>query len=285
MNTFTILLKRGMRNIIIALSLLFVVLAFSIPYLWMIGSSFKPRAEIFQYIFPFTWRTFVPVSPTFHNFVELFTTFKFGSSIFLSLYIAFLTVVFSIVVCSMIAFVLAKLQFKGRTLLFFYILATLMVPFEARIVPLYLVIRSLGVDNTIAAIYLPWIADAFVIFLFRQHLCEIPKDFYDAGLIEGCTHFRVYRSLMLPMITPAIVSAILIKFIWSWDSFIWPLVVIRNPRLQVITVAISNLFSDQDILWNIVFSAAFVTTIPVLVVFFMLQKYYIAGVTSSGIKG
>ena len=262
-----------------------IVLIFVTPYVWLVSSAFKPRAELFAHISPVSWRTFVPLQPTLNNIIAVLQEAELGSAMALSFFIAVTTVFISLLICSMMAFVLARLEFPGRNVVFFLILATLLVPFEARIVPLFFVMQNLRLDNTIPAVFLPWVADAFIIFLLRQHFAELPNDLYDAAITDGCSHFRVYWNIMLPNITPVLISAALIKFIWSWDAFIWPLIILRDPSLRVVQVAIGYLFGDQRILWEQVFAGAFISTIPILILFIALQRYYISGMVTSGIKG
>jgi multiple sugar transport system permease protein/putative chitobiose transport system permease protein len=278
-------IKRSARGLFRGVGIAIIILIFIIPYLWLVGSAFKPRDEIFRNIYPFSWKTFIPVNPTLQNFQNLFAETDFARSIFLSLGIAVVSVAISLLICSMIAFVLARLEFPGRGVVFTLILATMLIPFEARIVPLFFVMQDLNLDNTIPAVFLPWVADAFIIFLLYQHLKELPDELYDSAVVDGCSHFRVYWNIMLPNITPVLISAGLIKFIWSWDSYIWPLIVLRDPSLRVVQVAIAFLFGDQRILWGQVFAASFISTLPILIIFILLQRHYIAGMTSSGIKG
>lgn len=278
-------IKRSARGLFRGVGIAIIILIFIIPYLWLVGSAFKPRDEIFRNIYPFSWKTFIPVNPTLQNFQNLFAETDFARSIFLSLGIAVVSVAISLLICSMIAFVLARLEFPGRGVVFTLILATMLIPFEARIVPLFFVMQDLNLDNTIPAVFLPWVADAFIIFLLYQHFKELPDELYDSAVVDGCSHFRVYWNIMLPNITPVLISAGLIKFIWSWDSYIWPLIVLRDPSLRVVQVAIAFLFGDQRILWGQVFAASFISTLPILIIFILLQRHYIAGMTSSGIKG
>jgi multiple sugar transport system permease protein/putative chitobiose transport system permease protein len=277
--------KQSTRGLFKGVGIAIIILIFTIPYLWLVGSAFKPRDEIFRNIYPFTWKTFIPVEPTLDNFRNLFAETDFGRSLLLSVGIAVVTVIISLLICSMIAFVLARLEFPGRGLVFVLILATMLIPFEARIVPLFFVMQDLNLDNTIPAIFLPWVADAFIIFLLYSHFKELPDELYDSAIVDGCSHFRVYWNIMLPNIKPVLVSAALIKFIWSWDSYIWPLIVLRDPSLRVVQVAIAFLFGDQRILWGQVFAASFISTLPILFLFMLLQRQYISGMTSSGIKG
>lgn len=275
---------KPLRKAIIALSLLVLAGVFLLPYLWMLGSAFKSRSELFSYVLPVSWKTFIPVQPTLENFTKLLFELGFLRTLFNTLSLSAITVLGSVLLCSMAAFALSLLDFPGRKLAFFVIMFTMMVPFEARMLPTFLVVQDIGLSNTFTALYLPWLADAFLIFLFSNHFAEIPFDLYHAAVIDGCPHTRIYSKIMLPNITPALVSGALIKFFFAWDSYVWPLIILRSNRFQVLGVAIANLFTDQSIAWELIFSSALLSTLPVVMIFILLQRYYIAGMTSGGIK-
>ena len=261
-----------------------VVIVFATPYLWIVGSTFKTRQDLFDDLYPVSVKTFVPSNPTLENLVNLFTETKFARAFLNSVLVATMSVTFAVTINSMIAFVLAWLKFPGRRLLFVVILATLTIAFEAKLIPLFLTMQQLHLDNTLPSIFLPWITDAFIIFLLRQHFAELPQDLFDAAIIDGCSYFRMYWNVMLPNIVPALVSAAFIKFIFSWDSFIWPSIVITDESKTVITVALAKLFSDETVRWELVFAGSFVATIPVVLIFVFLQRYYVQGFVRSGLK-
>lgn len=263
---------------------LVIVVVFATPYLWIAGSTFKTRQDLFDDLYPVSLKTFLPSKPTTENLVELFTETNFAQAVLNSVVVATMSVTFAVTINSMIAFVLAWLKFPGRRLLFLVILATLTIAFEAKLIPLFLTMQQLRIDNTLPSIFLPWITDAFIIFLLRQHFAELPQDLYDAAIIDGCSFFRMYWQVMLPNIVPALVSAAFIKFIFSWDSFIWPSIVITDESKTVITVALAKLFSDEYIRWELVFAGSFVATIPVVIIFVFLQRYYVQGFVRSGLK-
>jgi len=269
---------------VILLSVLLVII-FATPYVWMIGSTFKPREEIFRYITPLSWRTFVPLNPTLDNISTLFVDLNFSRPLLNTLGVSIASVVLSLTVSSLIAFVLAWIEFPGRQIVFVAILMTLLIVFEAKLVPLFLIMQRLGLQNTYLSIFLPWVTDAFFVFLFYQHFKKLPKELMEAAIIDGCSYFRAYWNVMLPNIGPALISAAFIKFIFSWDSYIWPLITITDESKQVISVAIAKLFANEEVLWELVFAGSFVATIPIIILFFFLQRYYVEGVASSGIKG
>jgi ABC-type glycerol-3-phosphate transport system permease component len=272
------------RKTVFALLLGLLAMVFLLPYLWMLGSAFKPRSELFTYVLPVSWKTFIPLSPTLDNFKRLLVDLGFLRNITNTLLLAVVTVSGSVLVCAMTAFVLAMIEFPGRKLIFFLIMFTMMVPFEARMIPTFLVVQNLGLSNKFVALFLPWLADAFMIFLFTNHFSEIPFDLYNAAIIDGCPHYKIFWKVMLPNIGPALISGGLIKFFFAWDSYVWPLIILRSPKWQVIGVAIANLFTDQSIEWELIFAGSLLSTVPVVVLFFVLQKYYIAGMMSGGLK-
>ena len=268
----------------ILFALLLLASIFLLPYLWMIGSAFKSRSELFSYVLPVSWKTFIPVEPTLNNFSRLLFELGFIRTIANTLLLSAVTVLGSVGLCSMVAFALSMLEFPGRKPMLYLMLFTMKVPFEARMLPTFLIVQDLGLSNTFTALYLPWFADAFLIFLFTNHFSEIPFDLYHAAVIDGCPHTRIYSKIMLPNITPALISGGLIKFFFAWDSYVWPLIVLRTEKWQVLGVSIANLFTDQSIAWELIFSSALLSTLPVVVIFLLLQRYYIAGMTSGGIK-
>ncbi len=277
--------KRGSLKLFSFIGLGVLAIIFLLPYAWMLGSAFKTRTELFTYVIPMSWKTFIPLAPTMENFTRLIIDLKFYRNIFNSLLLAAATVSTTMIFCSMTAFVLSMLDFPGRKVIFTLIMFTMLVPFEARMIPTFLVVQGLGMSDTFIALFLPWVADAFLIFLFSNHFAEIPYDLYHAAIIDGCSHKRVFWSVMFPNILPALISGGLIKFFLAWDAYVWPLIIIRNEKKQVISVAIANLFTDQSVEWELIFSSAVLSTIPVVILFLFLQRYYIAGMTSSGIKG
>lgn len=272
-------------SLIKGMGLLALVVMFTMPFLWMIVSAFKPRAELFTNIYPFTWRALVPLHPTLDNFKTLFQQYNFATPMLNSIGLAIAAVVISLFLNSLIAYVLAWLEFPGRELLFIVILSTMLIAFEAKLVPLFLILQRLHLYNTYLGILVPWLTDAYFIFLLRQHFKGIPQEMFEAAILDGCSYFRVYWNVMLPNIIPGLISAAFIKFLFVWDSFVWPLIAVRDESKMVITVAIAKLFSNEYSLWELVFAGSFVATVPVIILFFFLQRYYIQGYVTSGLKG
>lgn len=260
---------------------------FLVPYLWMLSSSLKPLVEIFQYVVPMSWKTFIPQTLTLDSYRELFRLVPFPFSRYLlnSVFVALSVTVLSLIVNALAAYAFARLAFPGRGVLFAIFLSTMIVPFEVLAIPLYLQIRSFGWVNTYQALIIPWVANPLGIFLLRQFFQEIPRELEEAARIDGCSYFGAFRHVVLPNSIPALVAFALIRFQASWDAFLWPLIAAPSAEKRVIQVAIASFATEVQIRWDLTFAAATMATLPILVVFLLLQRYYVQGVVMSGLKG
>lgn len=269
-------------GVLIALAVGFVV-----PYLWMVSSSLKPYTEIFQYILPLSWKTFVPQVFTLDAYRELFRLVPFPFSRYLanSVFVAVTVTLLSLGVNALAAYAFAKLDFPGRGLLFGLFLSTMIVPFEVLAIPLYIQVRALGWVNTYQALIIPWVANPLGIFLLRQFFQEIPRELEEAARIDGCTYFGAFRRVVLPNSVPALVAFALIRFQASWDAFIWPLIAAPAAEKRVIQVAIASFVTEVQTRWDLTFAASTMATLPIIVLFLVLQRYYVQGVVMSGLKG
>ena len=262
-----------------------ILVVFVLPYVWMITSSLRPHAEIHRYTSPLQWRTFVPVQFTLTNYQEILVGLGFARAIANSLFVAVVTVGASLIINSMAAYALARMRFRGRDVVFGLALVILTVPQEATIIPLYIVVRELHMQDSYAALILPWIARPFNIFLLRQFFLELPRELEEAAVVDGCGRLRIYWSVMMPNIKPALVTSAMIDFLLSWDAFFWPLVVIQSPDLQLVQVAIASMIEPDITYWERIFAACTLVSVPVVIVFLKLQRYYVRGMVLSGLKG
>jgi multiple sugar transport system permease protein len=276
-------LAQGVRYLILTS----ISLAFIIPLLWMFLAAFKPQAEIFRYIYPVSWQTFLPQDWTLENFGRLLALEPYPFTRYLgnSLFVALTVTAGSLVVNAMAAYAFARLDFPFRNLLFVLFLLTVMVPFEAFAIPLYLQMRSFGWVNTYKALIIPWIANGAGIFLLRQFFLDIPRDLIEAARIDGCSHVGAFARIVIPNSVPALITFSLIRFQASWDSFFWPLIVAPSPEKRVVQVAIATFTTEVQTQWGLTFAASTLATLPILLIFLFLQRYYVQGVIMSGMKG
>jgi ABC-type glycerol-3-phosphate transport system permease component len=263
-----------------------ITLIFFIPFEWTFQGAFKSTKDIFDDAWPVTWRTFLPANPTLQNFYNIFVSWGFGRFMINSFYIAICQTVGTLIVSSLAAFGLTRLRFRFQDLLFALVMFVAFIPFEVVMVPLYVTVRSVGLINSYPALFLPWIANPFGIFLLRQAFMEIPRDFDESAIVDGANHFQIYWHIIIPNSKPALITLALMSFLWSWNSFFWPLIAMQDNAKQVIQVAIASFTLPYQLpAWGEIFAGATISTIPILIVFISLQRYYIKGAIMSGIKG
>lgn len=264
-----------------------IALFFIVPFIWMFLASFKPQEEIFAFIHPLSLKTFIPETWTLNNYQRLMALdpYPFTRYIGNSVFVAVSVTLGSLVVNSMAAYAFARLRFPGRDVLFVLSLVTVMVPFEAFAIPLYLQMRNFDWVNTYEALIIPWIANGAGIFLLRQFFLDIPKELIDAARIDGCSHLSAFRRVVIPNAVPALITFSLIRFQASWDSFFWPLIVAPSPEKRVVQVAIATFTTEVQTQWGLTFAASTLATVPIILLFLLLQRYYVQGVVMSGMKG
>ncbi|MDP9888680.1 carbohydrate ABC transporter permease [Pseudarthrobacter enclensis] len=267
------------------LILLTVLAVFALPYLWIVSSGFKYQTAIFKDMAPVSWTTFLPIGAVMDNFEQLFTEKGVGRALANSLVVAAIDVIGALIVCTLAAYALTRIRFRGRGVVFALILATFMLPVEAMVVPLYRVVSGLGIQDTLWAVALPGVASVFGLFLLRQTFDQVPTELDEAARIDGAGHIRVFWSVILPNVRTALATLILIKFLFSWNAFLWPLVAIQTQENQVIQVAVAH-SAAPDYLpnWGLTFAGTAVATVPLLILFLFLQRYFVRGLATTGLK-
>jgi putative chitobiose transport system permease protein len=270
-------LALGQRYVL--LSLLALVMLF--PLLWLIATSLKsPTEDIFGSL-----SQILPRTPTGQNFQTVWQNYPFGRYFFNSIWVASLTVVFNLLFCSLAAYPLARLQFWGRDSILAGIVATLMIPFQIVMIPLYILTVQLGLRNTYLGIIFPGLASAFGIFLLRQALQNVPKELEEAARLDGCSELGIWWHIMLPAIRPALVTLAIFVFIGSWSDFLWPLIVLDNPDYFTLPLGVAKLASALDLDWRLIAAGSVLSIAPVVILFIFLQRYIIPTEVGSGVKG
>lgn len=269
--------------LLLAFLLIFPVL----PFVWMFGSAFRPVTEIFEYVQPLSLRTFIPVNFTADNFVNLLIGegTHWPRYIFNSLLVAVVTVVGGGLVNALAAYGFARIRFPGSEILFVLVLLTMIVPFEAITLPLYLVVKQLGWLDSYQVLIVPVMANAFSIFLLRQFFMGIPRELEEAALVDGAGRLRIFFQIIIPLSWPALISTGLLTFQAQWDAFLWPLIATSSPEVRVIQIGISNLIGQDATYWDDLFAAVALAALVPLVIFIFLQRYYMQGISTTGIKG
>jgi len=266
------------------LLMIIIALVMLLPLVWLFVSSVRPSGSVFQYTRELSVQTFIPDTVTFENYKYIFTRSKFPRALFNSLFISLTTAFVGVLVNSAAGFSFAIFRFKGKNVLFVLVLLTFMMPIESIVIPLYVLVKAIGWLDTYAALIVPSVANGLVIFMFRQFLSSIPKDFFDAARIDGLSWFGIYSRIALPLAYPAVLSGALILFIFQWEAFFWPLVATSSPDYVVVQVAIARNITFQKIEWGRLFgTTTLATAVPMLLYIFM-QKYYTRSVVSTGFK-
>ncbi|MDR5696018.1 MAG: carbohydrate ABC transporter permease [Armatimonadota bacterium] len=250
-----------------------------LPFLWMVSSAFKTLPEVMQV--PPTW---FPKQPILENFVAVFTQFPFARYILNSVAVAAIVVFGVTIVSAMAGYAFSKFTFPGRDVLFIAMLASLMVPFQVRMIPLYLMSIKFHLVDTIAGLSFPWLFDAFGIFLMRQFMQTIPTELIEAARIDGASELRIFWTILLPLVKPALAALGIFTLVGNWEEFLWPLIVTTSDASRTIPVGLQR-FSEQymsNIHWQM--AAATVAVTPLIIAFLLFQRQFIQGIALTGLK-
>jgi multiple sugar transport system permease protein len=250
------------------------------PFAWMVSTSLTSDAQLFV-----TPPQLVPSPVSPQNYTAVADAFPIGAFLRNSLIVAAISTMLQLVTCAMAAYAFARLRFWGRDALFLLYLATLMVPLQVIIVPLFIEMRFLGFVNTYPGLILPGIASAFGTFLLRQAFLSLPRETEEAAFIDGASHWTVFRQIVLPLSGPALATFGIFAFMASWNSFLWPLIVTNSLDLMTLPVGLSNLQGRYSTAWNLVMAGSTISVIPILIVYVVAQRHVIRGVALSGLKG
>ena len=253
-----------------------------LPFVWMLSSSFKTNAEIFSYpprLIPSSWNV--------DAYARLFAERPFGTWYLNSLGVAALTTVAVLFFSSLAGFAFAKYHFRGRNALFMVLIGSSMIPFQLILIPLFVVISRLGWVDTYAGLIIPFMAPALGIFLMRQFISQIPDDLLHAARIDGATDFRIYWLVVVPLLRPALGTLGILTFLGSWNSFLWPLVVIRDQARTTLPLGLRLLQASaagQAVDYGVIMAAATLVSVPVIIVFLLMQRQFVSGLLSGGVK-
>jgi len=272
--------RRRLRQIILVCVLTLGGLAMIAPLTWVILSSVKRPDEIIR--IPIQW---LPENVfNFANFAELFSRHNFGRYFLNSFTVAAISLACSLVVALMASYAFAYYQFKGKQVLFVLVLALFMVPPEALVIPQYLVISQLHLVNTYLGLAFPDLFTVLGVYLLRQFMEGIPYSLVEAARIDGAGEARILVRIITPMVAPAIAVFVIIKFLFSWNNFLWPLLVAQSERMYTVTVGLVSFAGAEFTNWSMVNAATVASMIPTIILFITLQRYLVQGVAMSGMK-
>jgi len=279
MSTDTARARARLRlTLLIGIALGIGALITAFPFLWMLGTAFKPQRESVSYP-----PSIVPQQPTLEWFQALFTELDFGRYLGNTVIVVLIGMV-GLLLMAMAGYAFAKFDFRGRKWMFFIVLATMMIPIQVTMIPTYLILNGMKLTNTLLGIALPTLVSGFSIFLFRQFMTTIPNEMLEAARIDGASEFRTFWQIVLPMSGPILAVQVVLTFISGWNSFLWPLIIASDQKLYTLSVGLALLNKQLAVNPSLQMAAATVMVVPILVVFIIFQRYVIQGFALSGLK-
>ncbi len=273
---------------------LLIVIVFVVPLLYVLGNSVRDSTQIWQNAFPVSLKTFIPFEGvTLQNYAKTLGIDQLGSSmgwdisrnLFISLASAVVVVCLSLIFNTSAAYFFGRLWFPGKKYLLVFVVATMMIPRQVVIVPLYLVVNSLGIINTFWALVIPWYASPFIVFLLTQFMSDLPYEYDEAAIIDGANKWQILWRVVIPNTIPGLVTVSLMEFQFVWNEFYWPLIAISSKNLYPVQVAVASQFTESEPNWGVVFAAMALASGPIIILFLFLQRYFYESVAMSGLKG
>lgn len=272
--------SRVARSVLGQLALLAGATIITIPPLFMVSSSFMSTQDFFS-----TEVRLFPSSLYWQNYVDVFASFNFGNYLKNSILVTGSVVLLNLLFTPMVGYSLAKFNFPGKTLLLLFVLATIMIPFTAILIPLFLIIRSLGWVNTYPGLIMPFAMSAFGVFLMRQFMLAVPDDYIDAGRIDGASELRIYFQIVLPLVQPALITLAIVVFVASWDEFLWMLIVTTGDALRTLPIGLAKFIEQYRTRYELMMAGSVVAAAPVVLVFLSVQRRFLQGMAGlSGLK-
>lgn len=267
-------------QIIIYLILILGAVMMVLPFIWMLSTAIKPTSETF--LFP---PTFIPIHPQFRNFIDAWNAVPFDRFYVNSIIVMLAVTIGQLITSSLGAYAFARINFWGRDKIFLLYLATMMIPFQVTMIPIFAIVSKLHWINTYWALIIPSLFSPYGTFLLRQFFMGIPNELEESVRIDGGSYLTCYAKIILPLSKPALAALGTFIFLWCWNNFLWPLLVVNTVDMFTLPLGISLFQSQNTIQWNMMMAASTIALLPLLVVFLFAQKYFVEGITLSGLKG
>jgi multiple sugar transport system permease protein len=267
------------RTWLLTACVLVISAAMLLPLIWMVLTSIEPEAEIVQ----FPPRLF-PTHVTFQHYVDVWRRIPFARLYVNTIIFAGGVTILSLIFDSMTAYALARLNFRGRNVVFLFVLVMLMMPFQVTLIPLYDLLAKLGWTDTLHGLIVPRATNAFGIFFLRQFFLSLPRDLEEAARVDGAGEFRIYRQIVLPLAGPALVTLALFHFMYNWNDLLWPLLINQAPERQTLPSGLAQFMGQHVVEYGLLMAASVLALMPVVIFFLMIQRRFVEGVATTGIK-
>ena len=274
--------RRLIRNVLRYLILTSLAAVFILPFIWMLSTSLKGYENIFS--LPMKW---IPETIHWENYVNVFKAMPFLTYLNNSIFVTGLAIFGTVLSSSMVAYAFAVLRWPGRDTLFIIVIATMMLPVQVTMIPLFVIFKELGWLNTFKPLIIPAFfgGGAFNIFILRQFFLSIPQDLFDAARIDGCSEFRIYWNIVLPLAKPALATVSILSFMLYWNDFLGPLIYLSDKLKSTLALGVVSFVGQHQSEWAILMVATILMMLPIILIFFMFQKYFIRGLMMGSVKG
>lgn len=269
-----------LRRVLLYIVLILIAVIMVVPFLWMLSTSLKTQYDAVK--IPPVW---IPDPPQWENYVKLFTEQPMFQFMLNTIKIVFFVVLGQLFFSSLAAYSFARISFKGRNVVFFFYIATLMVPGQVTMIPTYLMFAKAGLTDNHLALILPAFFSAFGVFLLRQFFMSLPRELEEAAEIDGCNLFMTYWRIMLPLVVPAMLTLGVFTLMNTWNDYMGPLIYLSSPEKYTMTLGIAYFKGVYTTQWNLVMAGSIVSVVPILIAYLCAQKYFIEGIAFSGVKG
>ena len=272
--------KRKITKFILYIILIGMSCIMLIPFIWMISSSLKLDKDVFT--FPIQW---IPQNPRWENYIDIWKRIPLASFVLNTFKITFFVTILQLFTSSFAAYAFAKLHFKGKNVLFLSYIATIAMPWQVYMVPQFMLVRQMGLDNSHVGLILLQAFSAFGVFMMKQFYQGIPDELCEAARVDGMNEYRIYYKIMLPLSKPALATLTIFTFVNTWNDFLAPMIYLRDTQLKTIQIGIRMFITQYGSEYGLIMAASVLSLIPVFIVFLSMQKYFVEGIATSGIKG
>lgn len=272
--------KKLISKILVYAMLIALTLLMLIPFVWMLSASLQLNKDVFKY--PFEW---IPSKPIWKNYIDIWTAIPLATFVFNTTKLTVIITLLQLFTSSFAAYAFSKLEFKFRDVLFLSYIATIAIPWQVYMVPQFIMMRGLHLNDTHLSLILLQAFSAFGVFLIRQFYMSIPNSLIEAARIDGYSEYKIYTSIMLPLAKPALSTLTIFTFVGVWNDFMGPLIYINSEKLKTIQIGLRMFISQYSAEYSLIMAASLISLIPVLIIFLSLQRFFVEGVASTGVKG
>lgn len=272
--------KKAIENLLKYILLTLLAIIILLPFIWILSTALKGPKEVFA-----NPPVLIPKEFKWDNFLQVLKLKDFKRYVFNSIFVTTAITLGELITTVLAAFAFSHLNFKGKNIIFTILIGTMMVPSEVLLIPNFVTLSKLRWINTYKALIIPWCTSVFSIFFLRQYFLGIPKELYYAAKVDNCSDFKFLLTIMIPLARPAIVTIAILKIINSWNAFMWPLVMTNSETMRTLPIVLSKFSSEVGMDYHLLMAASTIIILPMIILFILLSKYIINGVSSSGVKG